>query len=201
MSPQFRAGVLAKPGFYQNLRAAFVDEAHCISLWGGSFRPDYAQLRTFRGRLPTNVPMVTCTATFPPHIADDIRSSLQILNDAEVVAVTNARPNVAISVRGMRHSDKSKGDLRFIIPEGARAVADIPIQLVYCNSRIVVEDIADSVRRWLPRTFTEEERQITVAYYHAKVGEKRKRHLEQQLRLGIVHILICTDAVGMVSSC
>ena len=38
-----------------------------------------------------------------------------------------------------------------------------------------------------------------VAFYYAKIGEKRNRELEDQLRRAEVHILICTDAVGMVS--
>lgn len=199
-SKEFRAEVLAKERFYQHLRAAFVDEGHCISQWGGSFRPDYATLGTFRGRLPINVPIVVASATLPDHIMDDIRSKLQLTQDATVVAVTNARPNVALSVRGMKHSDKSKGDLRFVIPEDALYPKDIPVQLIYCNSRTVVEDIADVIRQWLPSTvITTEARHDCVAFYHAKVGEARKRELEEKLRTGETRILVCTDAVGMVS--
>ncbi|PPQ87408.1 hypothetical protein CVT24_001482, partial [Panaeolus cyanescens] len=36
-----------------------------------------------------------------------------------------------------------------------------------------------------------------VAYYHALVGDKRKRELEEKLASGEIRILFCTDAVGM----
>lgn len=200
-SPEFRSEVLAKPGFFERLRVAFIDEAHCISQWGGSFRPDYATLGAFRGRLPVNVPIAVASATLPDHVKEDIRTKLKIADNATVIAVTNARPNIALSVRPMKYSDKSKADLRFLIPQGALFATDIPITLVYCNSRTVAEDIADIIRQWLPRgMFTNETRHDCVAFYHAKVGEKRKRELEEKLRKGEVRILICTDAVGMVSA-
>ena len=90
-SKEFRADVLAKPSFFEHLRVAFIDEAHCISHWGGTFRPDYATLGTFRGRLPVNVPIAVASATLPDHIMDDIRVKLQLDPDAERIAVTNAR--------------------------------------------------------------------------------------------------------------
>ena len=40
-----------------------------------------------------------------------------------------------------------------------------------------------------------------IAFYHAKIGEKRKRELEEKLKKGEIRILVCTDAVGMVHEC
>ena len=72
VSESFRKEVLSKKKFHQRLRAVCVDEAHCISLWGGSFRPDYAGLGVLRGRFLSNVPVVVASATLPEHILDDI---------------------------------------------------------------------------------------------------------------------------------
>ena len=132
---------------------------------------------------------------------DDMRVKLQLDPDAERIAVTNARPNIALSVRPIKHAIKSKADLRFLIPRETRSPNDIPITLVYCNSRTVAEDIVDVLRQWLPTEADggrAPEWTDCIAFYHAKVRERRKRELEEKLRKGLVRILVCTDAVGMV---
>jgi superfamily II DNA helicase RecQ len=97
-SPAFRAAVLSKKEFSGVLRAVCIDEAYCISLWGGSFRPDYANLGVLRGRFSRHVPFVVASATLPEHILDDVRRKLQLSQTAKLVQVTNSRPNVALSV-------------------------------------------------------------------------------------------------------
>lgn len=83
-----------------------------------------------------------------------------------------------------------------MIPPGATKPKDIPVTLIYCNKRTTCEDIADQLRGWASR---EEIDTNCIAFYHAQISEKRKRELEEKLRKGEVRILVCTDAVGMVS--
>lgn len=106
ISKMISTQLFSKPEFYERLRMVFIDEAHCASLWGSSFRPDYALLGLLRGRFPRNVPFAIASATLPPHVLDDIRRLLNIATDAKHIAVTNARPNVALSVRVISHSGR-----------------------------------------------------------------------------------------------
>lgn len=144
-----------------------------MNVWGGSFRPDYAALGLLRGRFPGNVPFLVASATLPEHVLDDI----------------NARPNIALSVRVMEHSDDSKGDLRFLIPPNAKQPMDVPITLVYCNQRSTTEDCADRAKEW-----AEEHGLPTscIAFYHALIGQERKRKIEDELRAGNIRILPIT---------
>lgn len=194
----FRKSTLSKPAFTSRLRCVCIDEAHCISLWGGSFRPDYADLGMLRGRIPSNVPFVVASATLPSHILDDVRTKLGLSNNAKHIALTNARPNVALSCRIMKHPEESKADARFLIPPHATKPEDIPVTLVYCNQRLTCEDGCDSLRRWARNENIPDD---CIAFYHAKVGQAQKRNLEERLRKGEIRILFCTDAVGMVREC
>lgn len=167
-----------------------------MNVWGGSFRPDYAALGLLRGRFPGNVPFLVASATLPEHVLDDIRGKLKLSRDVEMIQLTNARPNVALSVRVMEHSDDSKGDLRFLIPPKANQPTDIPITLVYCNQRSTTEDCADRAKEW-----AEEHGLPTscIAFYHALIGQERKHKIEEELRAGNIRILFCSEALGMVS--
>ncbi|EDR05878.1 uncharacterized protein LACBIDRAFT_302478 [Laccaria bicolor S238N-H82] len=194
ISTSFQKGVTSKEGFYTRLRALCIDEAHCMTLWGGTFRPDYGNLGILRGCFPKNVPIVVASATLPDHILDDIRRKLRLSQSVKVISVSNARPNVALSVRAMQHSDESKADLQFLIPKDASKPEDIPVTLVYCNQRTVAEDAADRLRDWAEDCGIAPD---CIALYHSKVGQKRKRELEEKLQNGEIRILFCTDAVGM----
>ena len=52
-----------------------VDEAHCISQWGPSFRPEYEALTGLRGHFP-GVPIAGLTATADEATRGDIRARL-----------------------------------------------------------------------------------------------------------------------------
>ena len=169
ISPEFQTAVLSKDRFSTALRAVCIDEAHCISLWGGSFRPDYAGLGMLRGRFPKNVPFVVASATLPSHVLNDVQHKLQLGSDTKMVRLTNAQPNVALSVQTMKHSEESKGDVRFLIPPDAKKPEDIPTTLVYCNQRTTTEDAADRARDW---AIEQGINPGCIAFYHAYVGEK-----------------------------
>ncbi len=48
-----------------------VDEAHCVSLWGHDFRPDYLFIQEARHELG-DPPALAMTATAPPRVRDEI---------------------------------------------------------------------------------------------------------------------------------
>ena len=48
-----------------------VDEAHCVSMWGHDFRPDYLFIQEARHELG-NPPALAMTATAPPRVRDEI---------------------------------------------------------------------------------------------------------------------------------
>ena len=49
-----------------------IDEAHCISMWGQSFRPNYRRIVNLVRLLPRNFPVLATTATATPRVQEDI---------------------------------------------------------------------------------------------------------------------------------
>ncbi|KAJ7798350.1 P-loop containing nucleoside triphosphate hydrolase protein [Mycena olivaceomarginata] len=170
--------VLGKGRLQEYLRLVVVDEAHCVSLWGGSFLSEYADLGNLRGRVPVTTVFPIASATLPAHVLDDVCAKFKIGKDAVTVSMSNARPNIALSVRKIMHPDDTKADLRFLLPNGAT------------TGRRGTGNAGHG-----PRTSVS--RSLRSHFTMQKSGRPRKRELERLLREGKVRILCCTDAMGM----
>ncbi|MCB0055162.1 MAG: DEAD/DEAH box helicase, partial [Caldilinea sp.] len=82
-----------------------VDEAHCVSMWGHDFRPDYLFIRQARHELG-NPPALAVTATAPPLVRDEIVEYISdppsdkdgdVLYQPSVVMIDIFRPNLHLS--------------------------------------------------------------------------------------------------------
>lgn len=78
-----------------------VDEAHCISEWGHSFRPDYLRLARYAVELKCER-RLALTATATPQVVNDIATALSIPNPSNVVRTPSVRPNLATHVTAVK---------------------------------------------------------------------------------------------------
>lgn len=91
-----------KPEFWQALqnrkiKLFVVDEAHCISLWGHDFRPDYAKLQSYREKLG-NPPLLALTATATADVQRDIAKQFQLDLNSELILGGIERPNLSLNI-------------------------------------------------------------------------------------------------------
>jgi len=79
-----------------NVKLIAIDEAHCISQWGPSFRPEYDMLQTLRQAFP-GVPIGAFTATADEATRRDIVGKI-FGGEAEVYVAGFDRPNIKLAV-------------------------------------------------------------------------------------------------------
>ncbi|MHA1108956.1 MAG: DNA helicase RecQ [Alphaproteobacteria bacterium] len=113
-----------------------IDEAHCISQWGPSFRPEYEDLSRLREIFP-GIPVAALTATADEVTRRDIAEQL-FAGQAETVVLGFDRPNIKLAVEMKRNW---KGQLLALIKqhEGESGI-------VYCLSRKKTEEAAALLR-------------------------------------------------------
>lgn len=98
LSPERLQQDLIKERILQmNVNLIAIDEAHCISQWGGNdFRPAYQSCGVLRDMFPA-VPVLALTATATKKVAEDIIQSLQF-RDSLIIKDSFSRDNITYKI-------------------------------------------------------------------------------------------------------
>lgn len=154
-----------------------VDEAHCISKWGFSFRPEYEALSALRDRFP-NATLAAFTATADTATRRDIAAKL-FGGRGDVVVRGFDRPNLRLSVTPK--TDWRAQLMEFLEPR--QGVSGI----VYCLSRKLTEEVAglltDAGFRALP--------------YHAGLDQQVRSNNQEAFMAEDGVVMVATIAFGM----
>ncbi len=160
------------------IRAVVIDEAHCVSLWGHDFRPEYRRIVNLVRLLPREVPVVAVTATATPRVEQDVRA--QIGEPFHVLRGRLMRPNLRLSVI---RAENEAHKLAWL----AHLLQTLPGSgLIYTATRHSSEIAAQFLQA----------QGLKVRFYHAGLGEERPV-LEQQLMANELKALAATNALGM----
>ncbi|KAJ7762287.1 P-loop containing nucleoside triphosphate hydrolase protein [Mycena maculata] len=193
VTSKFHEKVLSSKAFSENIISQVIDEGHCITEWGNDdFRPEFSKLDILLGRLPSGLPVVVGSATMPRDVILDIQAKLRRSNFARV-SVSNAKPNIALSVRIMQHPQDSFADLMTLFPRHPTGPEDFPQTLIYAGGRMDVEKMQDFFRH---NTSEEIEAEV-FEFYHRFIAEDRKAYLQEQIASGALRLGASTDALGM----
>ena len=154
-----------------------VDEAHCISKWGASFRPEYEQLAALRVRFP-RARLAAFTATADAATREDIAGKL-FGEGGEIVVHGFDRPNLSLAVEPKTGGKRQLLDFL----DQRRGVSGI----VYCLSRKSTEETAallvESGYRALP--------------YHAGLPAEIRRENQEVFMAEDAVVMVATIAFGM----
>ena len=155
-----------------------VDEAHCVSMWGHDFRPDYlfiAKCLPLLGR-PT-VMAVTATAT--PPMRREIAARLG--RDLQPVVASVFRSNLYYEVEQLDDKEEKMRRLAQICREEKGA------GVVYARSRETCEQLAAVLRR----------AGVRAAHYHAGMDPVERAQTQEAFMLDRTRVIVATIAFGM----
>jgi superfamily II DNA helicase RecQ len=195
-SRRFVERVLRKTVFASRCLSVFVDEAHCVSHWGADFRKKYGTLGMVRSFLPSGTSVVAASATLTDRVRRDVLQKLQFSHEFVDIDIGNDRPNVIQIVRIMEHAMNTFHDIDFIVPDGTQQPEDIPKAFIYYDDINGGADMCGHLNGRVPVELRDDG---LIRPYNAAMSREYRDDVMCLFRAGIVRVLVCTDAAGMVS--
>ena len=154
-----------------------IDEAHCISVWGNDFRPEYTKLGMLRQEIP-QVPIIALTATADTATQQDILKQLS-MPDAKMFLGSFERGN--LTIRSSPGQDRFSKILRFLFQYKNQT------GIIYCLSRKGAESLSKKLK----------EAGYNSGYYHAGMDGMSRNRIQQRFQNDEIRIVCATIAFGM----
>jgi len=160
-----------------NLSFIAVDEAHCISVWGHDFRPEYRQLGALKEVFPLAA-VHAYTATATEQVRRDIAQQLNLKNPQMLVGSFD-RPNLIYRVE---EREKGDGQIRGVLDRHKGESG-----IIYCIRRA---DVDQTCARLSAKGYR-------VAPYHAGMENEDRKRNQDAFSTDKVDIIVATVAFGM----
>ncbi|MDR2370325.1 MAG: RecQ family ATP-dependent DNA helicase [Treponema sp.] len=162
-----------------------IDEAHCVSEWGESFRPGYLEIRKITEA--AKAPIVTAfTATAGAQVLEKIEK--HIFGDTGALRIIGNpdRKNISYAACGCIVKDAAVRDL---IAKNQRPA------IVFCASRKGTEKLAGYLRNELSEMHMPWAKEIR--FYHAGLSREEKKEVEAWFLHNPGAVLVATCAFGL----
>ncbi|KAH8688238.1 P-loop containing nucleoside triphosphate hydrolase protein [Ilyonectria robusta] len=161
------------------VRLIGVDEAHCISEWGHSFRPDYLKVARFVQEIKAER-VICLTATATPVVADDICKAFDISKEG-VFRTSPYRPNLRLEVQPTKvNADKDALLLNFLKKNSGST-------LVYVTLQKQAEEVAADLNK----------KGFGAHFFHAGMKVEEKKRIQDDFMASRIRIVVATIAFGM----
>ncbi|GBE83952.1 hypothetical protein SCP_0510110 [Sparassis crispa] len=186
------SALMRSPEFMKNIASIVVDEAHCISQWGGDFRKKFAELEKLRSFVPRHIPFLITSATLPPPVLSEVHSKLHF--DAEStfhLNLGNDRPNITPIVQRLSGGASALNNLDFLVKDAASGTL-LTRTIVFFNTRKLAQAASEYLQSKLPDDMKDQ-----VNFLHACRTKNARKRVMKEFREGKINILCATEAAGM----
>lgn len=169
--------------FTDRLALIAIDECHCISSWGHSFRGDYQELDFLKDMAP-DVPILALTATATDKIIADVSKNL-CLDDPVIIKHSVDRPNLYIEIH-QRNESTLENKIIPLLMEHAEKEEKGKV-IIYCKTTKDTDKVAEKLKNL----------NFKCEPYHAKKDIKERNETQRKFTEGEIDIIISTIAFGM----
>jgi hypothetical protein len=167
------------PYLLGGIRLLAVDEAHCISEWGHSFRPDYLKIARFAQE--AQVERVAClTATATSKVAQDICDAFNVPPEG-LFSTTVYRKNLRLLAQSSTRETDDIGNLVTYLKKNPGPT------IVYVTIQKGAETLADQLRK----------HGFPAKAYHAGLSTDIKTRTQDEFLASKKMIVVATIAFGM----
>ncbi len=160
-----------------NISLFAIDEAHCVSVWGNDFRPDYVKLSFIKDEFP-DTPVIALTATADASTQQDIVKQLRLKSEKRFLS-SFERTNISVQAR----SGQKRIEQIYEFINGQNHSSGI----IYCLSRNNTEKIASKLK----------ERGYKADFYHAGRSSDDRKVVQAKFQNDELTIICATIAFGM----
>ncbi|GAB4381662.1 MAG: hypothetical protein Kow00121_40730 [Elainellaceae cyanobacterium] len=165
-----------------------IDEAHCISQWGHSFRPSYKALPSFLNRTFgtfARPPVLCLTATLNPKDKQEICTDFHISPENVLTSSFLLRKNLSLSFE--THQDEVSKKLRLgeILEKhrGDKIIVYTHRKKGKFSTRVICEEFQSEG--------------LDCAFFDADVSDRQKDTVLEEFESGKTRVVFATNAFGM----
>ena len=160
-----------------NIGLIAIDEAHCVSVWGNDFRPDYTQLAKLRKVFPKSA-FIALTATADPATQDDISKQLELREPKKFLSSFERKNITTHAHPAQKRLDKIAHILREHTEDSG---------IIYCLSRKDTEKVAAKLNMM----------GLNAKHYHAGMDAESRYRVQREFQNDDIKIICATVAFGM----
>lgn len=169
-----------------DIKLIVIDEIHCISQWGDSFRPLYTHIPTFLNKVFEKWPIVLgLSATLNIFEIEEIKKSFQIYNKNVIKDVQLMRTEINLMCKHFNNEDEKEINFWNLLEQhkGEKTL----VYVYRKQKKRSVEDFAEKAN----------EKGYKTVYFHADLSSIEKQNIIQRYKENEIDIIFATNAFGM----